>query len=169
MSNSLIYVIDDNHEFRESVSWMLEGAGYLVQKYGDPAIALKKIEKSSDDFNVCCLLDIRMPKMSGIEFHDRLLSIDKRIPIIYMSGHGDIPLAVEVMNKGAITFLEKPLNKILLKRAISKALIKSAEDRDKCQINKTEPYHPEVTEWQIINSEVTSTLSSQCSSNGSRF
>jgi FixJ family two-component response regulator len=127
MNQGLVYVIDDNREFRESTTWMLEGAGYQVEDYEDPIIALHEIEQSYPSGQSCCLLDIRMPTMSGLEFHDRLKSRDMKIPIIYMSGHGDIPLAVEAMDKGAVTFLEKPLNNTLLKKALKKALESSSK------------------------------------------
>jgi FixJ family two-component response regulator len=127
MSESIIYVIDDNQEFRESTTWMLEGAGYSVKEFSDPVLALSTIERNYSNSQGCCLLDIRMPLMSGLEVHDRLLSKNLDIPIIYMTGHGDIPLAVEAMKKGAITFLEKPLNIKLLKKAIGVAFKKSEE------------------------------------------
>jgi two-component system response regulator FixJ len=119
--NSRVYVIDDNDEFRDSTSWMLEGAGYSVEKYSDPSIALEMLEKKKSYCNSCCLLDIRMPNMTGLEFHDRLLSSHIDIPIIYMTGHGDVPLAVEAMSKGAVTFLEKPLDIELLHTALNTA------------------------------------------------
>jgi two-component system response regulator FixJ len=127
MKESIIYVIDDNSEFRNSTAWMLEGAGYNVQGYSDPLLALEIIESNYHETQGCCLLDIRMPSMSGLELHDKLLSKKLRIPIIYMTGHGDVPLAVEAMRKGAITLLEKPLNINILKNAISNALTTSAE------------------------------------------
>jgi two-component system response regulator FixJ len=127
MNQAIIYVIDDNQEFRESTEWMLQTTGYQVEGYSDPEIALQEIERSHREYTSCCLLDIRMPEMSGLEFHERLKSKKMCIPIIYMSGHGDIPLAVEAMDKGAVTFLEKPLNSRLLKIAIDKAFTQIAE------------------------------------------
>ena len=121
MNQAIIYVVDDNQEFRESTEWLLQSTGYQVEGFGDPGLALKKIESTPQSCDSCCLLDIRMPTMSGLEFHDRLKLKNLRIPVIYMSGHGDIPLAVEAMDKGAITFLEKPLNNQLLKSAIKRA------------------------------------------------
>ncbi len=127
MNNSIIYVIDDNTEFRNSTTWMLEGAGYNVQGYSDPHLALEIIENSYYETKGCILLDIRMPKMSGLELHDKLILKKLRMPIIYMTGHGDVPLAVEAMSKGAVTLLEKPLNITLLKKAISNAMNQNAE------------------------------------------
>jgi two-component system response regulator FixJ len=121
MNQSLVYIIDDNKEFRESTSWMLEGVGYSVEKFCDPSKALSKLEQIDQISNSCCLLDIRMPKMSGLEFHEKLISRKIEIPVIYMTGHGDVPLAVEAMSKGAVTFLEKPLNINLLQTALKNA------------------------------------------------
>jgi two-component system response regulator FixJ len=121
MNESLVYIIDDNKEFRDSTSWVLEGAGYSVEKFCDPSKALQMLEGIDQICNSCCLLDIRMPKMSGLEFHEKLISRKIEIPVIYMTGHGDVPLAVEAMSKGAVTFLEKPLDINLLQTALKNA------------------------------------------------
>jgi two-component system response regulator FixJ len=118
MTNSLIYIIDDNKEFRESTTWVLEGEGHSVISIDDPILGLSQLEKNLQPVNCCCLLDIRMPQMTGLDLHEKLLRKKIKIPIIYMTGHGDIPLAVEAMSKGAITFLEKPLDYTLLNNAI---------------------------------------------------
>jgi two-component system response regulator FixJ len=135
MKRAIIYVVDDNDHFRESTEWMLKSIGYQVKGFKDPVLALKKIEQSYPNANSCCLLDIKMPSLSGLEFHDRLISKNIQIPIIYMSGHGDIPLVVETMNKGAITFLEKPLNNRLLKTAIKKAFNQSYKNDVTIRVN----------------------------------
>ena len=137
MDRSLIYVVDDNKEFRDSTSWMLEGAGYIVEKFGDPSKALKSLQGRNKGCKSCCLLDIRMPKMSGLEFHDQLISEHIDIPVIYMTGHGDIPLAVEAMSKGAVTFLEKPLDITLLQTAINSAFL-GYSNKESC-ISDNEP------------------------------
>ncbi|MCG7928992.1 MAG: response regulator [Candidatus Thiodiazotropha lotti] len=119
MEESLIYIIDDNKEFRDSISWVLEGEGHRVVSLEDPRIGLLELELNTQAKNCCCLLDIRMPSMTGLEFHEKLLKKTINIPIIYMTGHGDIPQAVEAMSKGAVTFLEKPIDYSLLNTAIS--------------------------------------------------
>ncbi|MCG8051008.1 MAG: response regulator [Candidatus Thiodiazotropha endolucinida] len=121
MQSSLIYVIDDNKEFRESIRWVLEGEGHSVISIDDPLKGLSQLQNNLQETNCCCLLDIRMPDMTGLEFHEKLLKNGVNIPIIYMTGHGDIPLAVEAMSKGAITFLEKPIDYKLLNTAITGA------------------------------------------------
>ncbi|MCG7899740.1 MAG: response regulator [Candidatus Thiodiazotropha weberae] len=119
MDDSLIYIIDDNKEFRDSISWVLEGEGHTVISIDDPAKGLSKLRDNTQIRNCCCLLDIRMPCMTGLELHEDLLKNNNYIPVIYMTGHADIPLAVEAMTKGAITFLEKPIDYKLLNTAIS--------------------------------------------------
>lgn len=127
MANSIIHVIDDNKEFRDSTSWMLEGVGYRVKQYSDPVNALEILSNTNTNCDCCCLLDVRMPGMTGLEFHEKLISNNINIPVIYMTGHGDVPLAVEAMEKGAITFLEKPLEMNLLTAAITSAFNKHAK------------------------------------------
>jgi two-component system response regulator FixJ len=148
MNQAKIYVIDDNQEFRESTEWMLQTTGFQVEGYSNPELALQVIENSNRDFTSCCLLDIRMPEMSGLEFHDRLKSINMCIPIIYMSGHGDIPLAVEAMDKGAVTFLEKPLDNKLLKTAIEKAFTQIADYKLNIEVNDHKEKYQEYM-WRL--------------------
>jgi two-component system response regulator FixJ len=119
MTKLHIYVIDDDNEFRESTSWMLEGEGYSVESFADPVKALEMLVNKENHNNSCCLLDIRMATMTGLEFHDNLLSNNINLPVIYMTGHGDVSLAVEAMSKGAITFLEKPLDIHRLRAALN--------------------------------------------------
>ncbi|MCU7918128.1 MAG: response regulator [Candidatus Thiodiazotropha sp. (ex Dulcina madagascariensis)] len=122
MSKPTVYIIDDNRDFRESTSWMLVGAGYSVEEYGDPEMALTHLRMLKCRKRCCCLLDIRMPTMTGLEFHEQLATNQIYIPIIYMTGHGDISLAVEAMSMGAVTFLEKPLDSEELWFALDTAL-----------------------------------------------
>jgi len=121
---SIIAPVIDNDDFRRSVAWMLRGEGYDTVEFLDThkAITALKVAEKIEIERSCLLLDVRMPQMSGFEFHDMLKSVGISIPVVYMSGHGDIPLAVEAMKKGASTFLEKPLNPQQLTRAIESAI-----------------------------------------------
>jgi two-component system, LuxR family, response regulator FixJ len=114
-----IYIVDDNLDFLQSAQWWLEGAGYAVRGYSDPHEALHQLTPPLPD--ACLLLDVRMPEMSGLDLHDALLARGIRLPIIYMTGHGDVPLAVQAMRKGAITFLEKPFADAALESALALA------------------------------------------------
>lgn len=113
-----IYIVDDNNDFRQSTAWWLEGEGYQVESFGNPKLALEQLCEQEAEENACMLLDVRMPEMSGLDLHEQLNKRGICLPIIYMTGHGDVALAVEAMRKGAVTFLEKPLDDIQLESAL---------------------------------------------------
>lgn len=114
-----VYIVDDNAEFLQSAAWWLEGAGFDVERFSDPHEALAALDTSPTD--ACLLLDVRMPGMSGLEVHERLRQRGVLLPVIYMTGHGDVPLAVEAMRKGAVTFIEKPFADEALELALALA------------------------------------------------
>ncbi len=114
-----IYIIDDNIEFLQSAHWLLEGAGFHVKSFNSPQEALQALREPRP--NACVLLDVRMPEMSGLEAHDAMLAMGLDLPVVYMTGHGDVPLAVEAMRKGAVTFLEKPFANEALEQALALA------------------------------------------------
>ncbi len=113
-----IYIVDDNNDFRQSTAWWLEGEGYRVESFGNPKLALEQLCELEAQENTCMLLDVRMPEMSGLDLHEQLNKHGICLPIIYMTGHGDVALAVEAMRKGAVTFLEKPLDDVQLESAL---------------------------------------------------
>jgi two-component system response regulator FixJ len=115
----MVYIVDDNVEFLQSARWWLEGAGYEVEGYDNPREALDALRNPRSD--ACLLLDVRMPGMSGLDVHDTLRQRGSQLPIIYMTGHGDVPLAVEAMRKGAVTFIEKPFADEALESALAMA------------------------------------------------
>jgi two-component system, LuxR family, response regulator FixJ len=116
-----IYIVDDNAEFRRSAQWWLSSAGYEVVDYADPADALGALQAHPPAMPACLLLDMRMPGMSGLDLHDRLRQAGVHLPIVYMTGHGDVPLAVQAMQRGAISFLEKPFAEDALEAALQRA------------------------------------------------
>lgn len=121
MTQKTIYIVDDNADFRQSAEWWLSGEGFNVESFDDAVLALDKLAKRDESRKACILLDIRMPGMSGLDMHDALTTQGIDLPVIYMTGHGDVPLAVEAMKKGAITFLEKPLDDAALECALKMA------------------------------------------------
>lgn len=118
MHSQSICIIDDNDTFRQSMGWLLSGMGHSVTEFSDPAVGLNAIKDGLDC--ECLLIDVRMPEMSGLDVHDKLIEAGAQIPVVYMTGHGDVALAVEAMNKGAVTFLEKPLDTLALTKALDK-------------------------------------------------
>jgi len=140
-----LFIVDDNAEFRDSAAWWLEGAGYNVEPFESASAALQKLRAwhagraevpSEDGALACLLLDIRMPQMSGLDLHDALIEESIAVPVIYMTGHGDVPLAVRAMQRGAITFLEKPFEDAALESALALAFRRAAgeEERERAQV-----------------------------------
>lgn len=122
-----VYILDDNAEFRESTAFLLEAMGYAVNHFGEYNSALCAMTQVSKDQPACLLLDIRMPEKSGLDVHDLMHERDIDLPVIYMTAHGDVPLAVSAMKKGALTFLEKPLEDDALLAALEQALSESVQ------------------------------------------
>ena len=119
MNPRTVYIVDDNVEFLQSAAWWLQGAGFEVESFGNPHEALQALSQPRAD--ACLLLDVRMPEMSGLEVHETLRQRGVHLPVIYMTGHGDVPLAVEAMRKGAVTFIEKPFADEALESALALA------------------------------------------------
>ena len=126
MSERVVYIVDDNDEFRESACFWLKGAGYDVKSWGDPREALDALASRPTHEDACLLLDVRMPHLSGLDLHDALAEREVDIPIVYMSGHADVPLAVQAMQKGAVTLLEKPFDDDALGAAMERAFTLAA-------------------------------------------
>jgi two-component system response regulator FixJ len=125
-----ILLVDDNDDFRESAVWLLEALGYAVRAFGSPAHFLADPAlPPTDASDVCLLLDVRMPGLSGLQVHDALLARGIGWPVVYMTGHGDVPLAVEAMQKGACSFLEKPFQDAVLERTLDMAFERAARER----------------------------------------
>ena len=114
----LIHLVDDDEAIRHSASFMLRHAGYTVKTFPDGIVFLDQI---SDQFDGCILLDVRMPGMDGLEVQSALNRRGINMPVIILTGHGDVPVAVEAMKGGAIEFLEKPYEKQALVGAIESA------------------------------------------------
>jgi FixJ family two-component response regulator len=103
----LVYVVDDDDAFRDSLRWLLESAGYRVAMYPSAERFLAGYRPGS---GACLLLDVRMPGLSGIELQAELSRRGSASPIIFLTGHGDVPMAVEAVKKGAFDFIEKPFS-----------------------------------------------------------
>lgn len=121
----LIRIVDDNTATCKSLEFFLEALGYQVKIWNDPEQFLKEYKEDKEDG--CLLLDIRMPKISGIELHDILIKEKFRLPIIFLTGHGDVEMAVDSIKKGAFNFLLKPSNEKKLTETIEAAVQFSLE------------------------------------------
>lgn len=102
----LIYLVDDDDAFRDSLRWLLESAGYRVAAFPSAERFLAAYHRETN--GSCLLLDVRMPGMSGIELQSELRRRRILLPIIFLTGHGDVPMAVEAVKNGAYDFIQKP-------------------------------------------------------------
>lgn len=114
----LIHLVDDDEAIRHSASFMLRHAGYTVKTYADGVVFLEDITSQTDG---CILLDVRMPVIDGLSVQKTLTERGINLPIIILTGHGDVSVAVEAMKQGAIDFIEKPYEKAVLVGAINSA------------------------------------------------
>jgi two-component system response regulator FixJ len=119
-----IYIIDDDIELCNGLRWLLESINLKVETYHS-AMDFLKVYKV--DWCGCLLIDIRMPEMSGLQLQDRLIALGNPLPIIMISGHGDISMAVRAMKGGAIDFILKPFNDQQLLEQIQRAISLSKE------------------------------------------
>lgn len=101
------YIVDDDEAIRDSLSWLLQSRGVANLTYPSAEAFL---EAWMPSLAGCLLLDIRMQGMSGTELFEQLLERDNRMPVIFLTGHGDVPMAVSTLKKGAFDFVEKPCN-----------------------------------------------------------
>ncbi len=100
-----VYVVDDDEAVRDSLQWLLEGKGYRVRCFDSAESFLSRY----DAREVACLIaDIRMGGMTGLELQNRLIEGRSPLPIVFITGHGDVPMAVDTMKKGAMDFIQKP-------------------------------------------------------------
>ncbi|MBS1143337.1 MAG: two component transcriptional regulator, LuxR family [Proteobacteria bacterium] len=117
--NPTVYVVDDDASIRESLSSLIRAEGLAVEVFASPLDFLERDDLS--EFS-CVVLDVRMPGLDGLALQEKLAEHGREIPIIFITGHGDVPLAVRAMKAGAIDFLNKPFRDTDLLAAINQAL-----------------------------------------------
>ena len=126
MTVTRVYLVDDNDGFRDSTSWLLETAGFEVESFASgPAFLEAYAGRRHGDASECLVSDIRMPEMSGLQLQDELGRRGIKLPLVFVTAHGDVPLAVEAMRKGASNFLEKPFSDDALVDALRTALARA--------------------------------------------
>ena len=123
----IVFVIDDDAAMRETLGSLFRSVGLRVELFGS---AREFAEFRMPDVASCLVLDIRLPGVSGLEFQTELAANDIRIPIIFMTGHGDIPMSVKAMKAGAIDFLTKPFREQDILDAVIRSLERDQERRD---------------------------------------
>ncbi|KAB8043296.1 response regulator transcription factor [Janthinobacterium aquaticum] len=108
----MLHIIDDEEVVRDSLSWLASSRGIEARSYASAQQFLDSLDGSFDAAGDCVLLDVRMPDMNGIALFDQLVKRDlaARLPVIFLTGHGDVPMAVDSLKRGALDFFEKPFN-----------------------------------------------------------
>ena len=119
MPNETVIVVDDDTAVRQGLRFMLRAAGYSVEAFPSARSFLEDYDPRRGG---CLLLDVQMPRMTGLELQQRLNVRGWRIPVIFITGHGTVPLAISAMKAGAFDFIEKPLREDALLESIERAL-----------------------------------------------
>jgi two-component system response regulator FixJ len=118
-TDAVVHVIDDDEAVRESLMFLLKTAGHAVRTYDNATAFLRDDPKGKAG---CVITDVRMPDISGLDLLRRLKELNVSLPVIVITGHGDVPLAVEAMKSGALDFLEKPFDDEAMLNAVRVAL-----------------------------------------------
>lgn len=129
-SNPNVYVVDDDASVRDAIAMLLESVDIPSRSFASAAEFLAFYES---EFGGCLVLDIRMPGMSGLDLQEELIARQSPIPIIFITGHGDIPMAVEAMRRGAVDFIRKPFRDQELLDRIAEALRIDEQERSESE------------------------------------
>ena len=107
MTEPRVHIVDDDEAMRDSLKWLLESRGLKVELYHSAEAFLHALNCG---FCGCLVLDVRMPGMNGLDLYEQLRARASTLPVIFITGHGDVPMAVSALKKGAADFIEKPFN-----------------------------------------------------------
>ncbi len=121
-----IHIVDDDAQFRTAVRRVLEASGYHAVVYDSAEQLLSKLPAGEPG---CILLDVRMPGLTGPQLQEHLSALGNRVPIVFLTGHGDIPMSVQAIKAGAEDFLTKPVARAKLVAAVERALARDAQQR----------------------------------------
>jgi RNA polymerase sigma factor (sigma-70 family) len=126
LTKATVFVVDDDQAMRNSLKWLIESVGVQVESF---ASADEFLSRYQPDRTGCLVLDVRMPGMSGLDLQEYLVEKNIQIPVVIITGHGDVPMAVRAMKGGAIDFIEKPFNDEVLLDAIRRAIAYEEQQR----------------------------------------
>lgn len=129
-----VFIVDDDAEISQSLESLLRSLGYQVEAFTSSQSFLDRVEEGVSG---CVLLDVRIPGISGLEIQRRLAQAQQTIPIIFLTGHGDIQMAVSAMKAGAVEFLPKPFREQQLIDAVSEAMEQSVRAEEDGRIRST--------------------------------
>lgn len=136
MANRKVSIIDDDEAVRDALCMLLGAAGLRAESFPSAAAFLKDFRQGQSD---CLVLDVRMPGMSGLALQEELYKRRVRLPIVFLTGHGDVPIAVRALKRGAYDFIEKPLDPQRLVLAVMNALRSEVGQRGPAAPRDEEP------------------------------
>lgn len=128
MPEGTVFLVDDDHSVRRALTRLIKSAGYAVQGFAS-AREFLECWRVANEGPACLVLDIRMPGLSGLDLQQELQAANALLPIIFITGHGDIPTGVKAMKEGAVDFLPKPVKDKVLLSAIEQALERAVRER----------------------------------------
>lgn len=158
---TMVFIVDDDEAFRDSLKYLLESVALCVKTYASAEAFLKAYTLHTQG---CLLLDVRMPEMSGLQLQQELKKDRYPIPIIMITGHGDVPMAVQAIKQGAIEFVEKPFNDQKLLELIHCALKK-----DKTNYQKRLEYHSILARLENLTRRETEVLRLVCDKHSNKI
>ena len=121
-----VFVLDDDEAVRDSLGALLESAGFVVEIFGSGTDFLDRLEPEGGG---CLVLDVRMPGLSGLEVQEELAKKGVAIPVIIITGHGDVPIAVKALKSGAVDFIEKPFADDIILESVRRALEQGLQNK----------------------------------------
>lgn len=157
----VVYVIDDDDAVRDSLQWLLEASRYRVIGFD----SAEKFLAAHDPAAIAvAIIDVRMPGMSGLELQDELIARGVPYPVIFITGHGDVPMAVTTMKKGAVDFIEKPFDQGALKELVERMLTEArarASETERRRLSEALMARLTVREQQVLERIVAGRLNKQ--------
>ena len=146
-SKQVVYVVDDEPSVRRSVRLILETANHEVLEFES---ATQFLEQLSTKLRGCVVSDVRMPKLDGIQFLNRMRELGSHLPVLILTGHADVPMAVKAMKLGAVEFLEKPVDPNDLRSKVSSALeLEAREHLDRLEVLEIESLYATLTAREV--------------------
>ncbi|MGH7846361.1 MAG: response regulator transcription factor [Candidatus Binatia bacterium] len=157
-----VFLVDDDGSVRKALTRLIKSAGYRVQAFGSAREFLDA--KPETDGPACLVLDVRMPGLTGLDLQGELQAVNANLPIIFITGHGDIPMSVKAMKAGAVDFLPKPVKDTALLNAIEQALARARrEDTERAELERIQSLLDTLTqrEREVLEHVVSGQLNKQ--------
>jgi FixJ family two-component response regulator len=160
-SEAVIAIVDDDPSVREGLRSLLRSAGWRVETF---ASAQEFLARPGAEVPCCLILDLQLPGLSGLDLQKRMAEVELEIPIVFLTGHGDIPASVQAMKAGAVEFLTKPFDEEELLQAIREALERDRRDRQRrAEISELRTRYESLTarEQEVMQQVVSGLLNKQ--------